>query len=149
MDGATGANNPINYLWTEAGDIWGDGEGLGEARVKCLVSIGTDLPSLVSFGPDVAGLAKALKALSTDTEATASVFQKHHSKLFANGHAFRFNVTAGLESVGLHEVKRWDDIAAATRAYIREEDIFVKLKKCASMLQERECKTSLLLPKLR
>ncbi|KAH6623956.1 acyl transferase/acyl hydrolase/lysophospholipase, partial [Chaetomium tenue] len=138
VDGATGANNPIKYLWTEAGDIWGGGEGLDEARVKCLVSIGTGLPSLVSFGPDVAGLAKALKAISTDTEATASVFQKHHSKLFAKGHAFRFNVTAGLQSVGLHEVEKWDDIAAATRAYIQEDDTFMKLKKCALMLQERE-----------
>ncbi|KAK3299555.1 uncharacterized protein B0H64DRAFT_371884 [Chaetomium fimeti] len=137
VDGATGANNPINYLWTEAGDVWGDGEGLDVARVKCLVSIGTGSPSLVPFGPDVAGLAKALKAISTDTEATASVFQKHHSKLFANGYAFRFNVAAGLESVGLHEVEKWNDIAAATRAYIQEEDTFIKVKKCALMLQER------------
>ena len=140
VDGATGANNPINYLWSEAGDVWGDGEGLDAARVKCLVSIGTGLPSSVPFGPDVAGVARALKAISTDTEVTASVFQKHHSKLFTNGQAFRFNVVTGLESIGLQEVEKWEDIAAATRAYIQEQDTFIKLKKCALMLQERQCK---------
>ncbi|KAI1375915.1 hypothetical protein F4677DRAFT_105345 [Hypoxylon crocopeplum] len=138
VDGATGANNPINYLWSEAGDIWGDGGGLDAARVKCLVSIGTGTPALVPFSPDPAGIAKALKAISTDTEVTASMFQKHHSKLFKNGQAFRFNVTSGLESVGLQEVGKWDEIGAATRAYIQEEDTFVKLKKCALELQQRQ-----------
>jgi hypothetical protein len=143
VDSATGANNPINYLWLEAGDVWSDGEGLDEHRVRCLVSIGTGSPSLVPFGPDVASVAKALKAISADTEVTASVFQKHHSKLFTNGNAFRFNVVAGLESVGLQEVDRWEDIAAATRAYIEEQEAFMTLKKCALMLQERQCKTFL------
>jgi hypothetical protein len=142
VDGATGANNPVNYLWSEAGDVWGDGEGLEEHRVMCLVSVGTGSPSLVPFGPDVASVAKALKAISTDTEVTASMFQKHHSKLFTNGNAFRFNVVAGLESVGLHEVAKWEDIAAATRAYIEEQETFIKLKRCALMLQERQCKVS-------
>ncbi|GAB1318511.1 hypothetical protein MFIFM68171_08721 [Madurella fahalii] len=51
IDGATGANNPVNYLWSEAGDIWGDGKGLDESLVQCLVSIGTRKPDLGPLAP--------------------------------------------------------------------------------------------------
>jgi predicted acylesterase/phospholipase RssA len=139
VDGATGANNPVNYLWSEADDVWGHGDGLDTAKVKCLVSIGTGVPALTSFDSDIPGIVKSLKAISTDTEETASMFQKHHSKLFQSGNAFRFNVMKGLETVGLQEIKKWNEIKAATQLYIQEEETFVKLKKCALMLQERGC----------
>ncbi|OIW22746.1 hypothetical protein CONLIGDRAFT_687165 [Coniochaeta ligniaria NRRL 30616] len=137
VDGAAGANNPVNYLWSEAGDVWGDGGGLNASKVRCLVSIGTGTPASAPFGPDIAAIARALKTISTDTEETAHMFQKHHSKLFQAGHAFRFNVAAGLEHVGLHEVQKWDDIKTATRVYMQAEDNFVKLRQCALVLQDR------------
>lgn len=145
VDGATGANNPVNELWSEAGDIWGDGGGLDPSKVQSLVSIGTGTPASVAFGPDVAGLSRALKAISTETEMTASTFQKHHSKLFQAGRAFRFSVVAGLEHVGLHEVEKWDEIKASTNAYMQAEDTFIKLRQCALMLKERQCRLSLLI----
>jgi hypothetical protein len=145
VDGATGANNPVNELWSEAGDIWGDGGGLDPSKVQCLVSIGTGTPASVAFGPGVAGLGRALKAISTETEMTASTFQKHHSKLFQAGRAFRFNVVAGLEHVGLHEVEKWDEIKASTNAYMQAEDTFIKLRQCALMLKEHQCRLSLLI----
>ena len=139
VDGATGANNPIAYLWTEAGDVWGGGNGLFEADIKCVVSIGTGIPSLTAFGPDLIQVGKALKAISIDTEETADSFQKQHTKLFQEGKAFRFNVTKGLENIGLEDTSKWKEIKAATRLYIQTEDTFVRLKKCALNLQEREC----------
>ncbi|KAI0413294.1 hypothetical protein F5X98DRAFT_352301 [Xylaria grammica] len=137
VDGATGANNPVNYLWSEAGDVWGNGDELDPVNVKCLVSIGTGVPALTSFGSDIPGIAKALKAISTDTEETANLFQQHHSKLFKNGNAFRFNVSKGLEAVGLQEVEKWSQIKGATLSYIQQEQTFVNLRKCALMLQQR------------
>ncbi|KAI1389529.1 acyl transferase/acyl hydrolase/lysophospholipase [Hypoxylon trugodes] len=88
VDGATGANNPTNLLWSEAGDIWGHGSGLGLANVRCLVSIGTGVPALTSFGPDLPGLKSALQAIATDTEQTANSFQRDHTELFQKGKAF-------------------------------------------------------------
>jgi predicted acylesterase/phospholipase RssA len=139
VDGATGANNPVNYLWSEAAEIWGDEGTLDPSRVHCLISIGTGFPAHASFGPNVASIAKALKVISTDTEVTANVFQKHHASLFDDGRAFRFNVPAGLEHVGLHEVDQWDQIKISTRAYMQVEDTLAKLGKCASILQLRHC----------
>jgi predicted acylesterase/phospholipase RssA len=139
VDGATGANNPINYLWAEAGDIWGGGNGLDPSEIKCLVSIGTGVPALTPFDASVAGIVKALKAISTDTEESADLFQKHHTSLFQENVAFRFNVVPVLENVGLEEVQKWNDIKAVTDSYIQTEDTQIKMRRCALNLQERVC----------
>jgi hypothetical protein len=141
VDGATGANNPINYVWAEAGDIWGDGEGLDMSEIKCLVSIGTGVPALSPFEPSISGVAKALKAIATDTEETADLFQKQHTKLFQLNKAFRFNVIKGLEGVQLQEIEKWDAIKTATYAYIQTEDARIKIRQCSLNLQERVCKS--------
>lgn len=43
-DVATGANNPVRHLWTEAADKWCS-LPLDES-VRCLVSIGTGEPAM-------------------------------------------------------------------------------------------------------
>jgi predicted acylesterase/phospholipase RssA len=50
VDGATGANNPVPQLWDQARQL-GRPE-LFEGQVKCLVSIGTGIPSLTPFKDD-------------------------------------------------------------------------------------------------
>lgn len=139
VDGATGANNPISQLWAEAKDIWGEDGANFEEKVKCLVSIGTGMPSLVPFTDKLAQLGKALIAIATDTEEQAGRFQKDHSNLYQTNRAYRFNVLRGLENVGLEEKSKWNEIKAATRAYIQTEDVFVKMKRCGISLREREC----------
>jgi predicted acylesterase/phospholipase RssA len=54
VDGATGANNPVYELWNEAQDIW-PSKSL-EDKIKCLVSIGTGVPSLTPFRADPIGI---------------------------------------------------------------------------------------------
>jgi predicted acylesterase/phospholipase RssA len=139
VDGATGANNPVQYMWTEAGDIWGIQDRHLEDEVCCLVSIGTGIPSLQAFGPGFADIAKALKDIATDTEEEADLFQKHYTKLFQTSRAFRFNVKQGLEKIGLEEVEKWGEMKAATRKYIQTEEVHVQVKTCALNLQEQEC----------
>lgn len=139
VDGATRANNPISYLWTEAGDNWGLHDGDLEKNIKCLVSIGTGIPSLKPFGPEFLQIGKALKEIATDTEEEAGLFQEHHTTLFQTKRAFRFNVIRGLEDIGLEQVSKWGAIKAATRAYVRSEDVFVRLEECALNLRQREC----------
>jgi hypothetical protein len=139
VDGATGANNPIQYLWTEASDGWDRRNAPLEDHIKCIVSIGTGIPSLQSFGPGLKQVANALEAIATDTEVEADLFRKHHTELFKSNRAFRFNVIRGLEDVGLEEVEKWGMIKAATRVYVQTEEVHVRIKACALNLQEREC----------
>ncbi|KAJ5585584.1 uncharacterized protein N7459_005384 [Penicillium hispanicum] len=138
VDGATGANNPVQEIWTEAADVWGLQHGQLEENVKCLVSIGTGIPSLSAFGPGLREVAQALKSIATETEATADMFRKQHTGLFQSGKAFRFNVVRGLETIGLEETSKWGAIKAATRNYVQTEEVRVEIKKCAANLQERE-----------
>ena len=55
VDGATGANNPINQVCAEAGDVWKSDEPL-ENSLQVLVSIGTGLPSVEAFGNTLAAI---------------------------------------------------------------------------------------------
>lgn len=139
VDGATGANNPIQHMWSEAADVWGLQDNQLENNIKCLVSIGTGIPSLEAFGPGLLDVAKALKSISLETETTAGIFRKLHTQLFQSDKAFRFNVVRGLENIGLEEASQLGAIKAATRNYVQMEEVRVDIKKCASNLQEREC----------
>lgn len=75
-------------------------------------------------------------------------FQLQHKPLFIQPgrRAFRFNVSQGLEQVGLEEESKAPVIEAATRQYIALEENFVALEACASILQNQPlCKLSLAL----
>lgn len=138
IDGATtGANNPVCVLWNQAQDIWGP-EPLGE-NVKCLVSIGTGVPSPKQFCGDVFNISAALIALATDTEQTAESFRRDKSYLDDDGRYFRFNVLHGLEDVGLEESKKKEEIAVATRNYVTTQAVFRQMQACGNNLSGREC----------
>jgi len=142
VDGGTGANNPIQELWAESADCFSTGSEWNlENHVHCLVSIGTGKPCLTAFGTSLLKneVGHALVAIATNTDKIADTFQKHHSNLYSERRAFRFNVLQGLENVGLEEASKISDIEAATRRYIQTEDTFVSLKACAANLKEREC----------
>ncbi|RKL23426.1 hypothetical protein BFJ72_g14493 [Fusarium proliferatum] len=78
------------------------------SRLRCLVSIGTGVP--------------ALKPSSLDDE----------------GRYYRFNVSRGLEDVGLAESKKQREIAAATGRYVASQDVFGQMKACANGLARRQ-----------
>ena len=142
IDGATGANNPIFQLWNEAEDIWGeedDGFRL-EDHIRCLVSIGTGLPSMSPFEDDVLHISKTLGEIATNTQREADLFHRHHAKLFQLCRAFRFNVDQGLEGIGLQEASKLNKIITSTRAYLETESTFQNVKKCAENLKSRQCK---------
>jgi hypothetical protein len=79
VDGATGANNPIYQLWAEATSIYRPCDGWKlEDDLKCVVLIGTGIPSSKPFGPGIGGVAKTLMAIATAAENTAEQFQRQH-----------------------------------------------------------------------
>jgi len=139
QDGATGANNPVYQVWSESRDIWGS-EGSLEDNLQCLVSIGTGISTVKSFGGNLAAIGKTLKDLATETEKTADNFLRQYTELHTDHRYFRFNVLSGLEGIGLQESKKRSQIVTATRRYLASEENKKQLEFCAMSLQSRECK---------
>jgi hypothetical protein len=137
VDRATGANNPVRELWDQAQLAWGP-EPL-EGKVKCLVSIGTGVPSLKPFKDDVLHIGETLVAIATETEQTAERFRRERALLDSTGRYYRFNVVRGLEEIGLEEAKKVKEIAAATRRYISSQEVHRQMKACAGSITGREC----------
>lgn len=138
LDGATGANNPIEELWTEARDVWSNDEDWRlEDNIDCLISLGTGMPSMTPFDDSAFSIHRTLAEIATECEKTTEDFRRRFSS--ARGWFFRFNVP-GLERVGLEEGKKKDVIIGATRHYIQTELIMRELQRCGKALKERTCK---------
>lgn len=137
VDGATGANNPVWEVWNQAQLLWGP-QPL-ENKIKCLVSIGTGIPSLKPFRDDVLHIGETLVSIATETEQTAERFRRDKSHLEDSGQYYRFNVDRGLEEIGLEESKKRKEIAAATRRYIASQGVFKQMQACADNMARREC----------
>lgn len=135
-DGATGANNPVRELWTEAGDVWHHIGSLNTS-VKCIVSVGTGQSGVPEFGDSLVDVAKALKQLAVETERTAEKFSQEHSDLVSEGRYFRLNAGRALQGIGLEEAAKVPEIAGATRAYLSSEAVADLIQRCANSLRER------------
>jgi hypothetical protein len=110
-----------------------------ENNVKCLVSVGTGIPSLKPFRDDVFHIGETLLAIATETEQTAERFHRDKSYLDNSGRYYRFNVAHGLEGIGLEESKKSKEIAAATRRYIESQHVFKQMQACGDNLTGKEC----------
>ena len=137
VDGATGANNPVWEVWSQVQMVWG--QQSVEGRIKCLVSIGTGIPSLKPFRDDVFHIGETLVAIATETEQTAEKFRRDKMHLDNTGRYYRFNVAHGLEEIGLEESKKRKEIAAATRRYVGSQDVLKQMQACAGNVSGREC----------
>ena len=98
----------------------------------CIVSIGTGQSPLTSWGDNALEVIGTLKGLATETEKT-----ENRSRMSLRGRKwsnlyFRFNVERGLEKIGLEEHNKNAELAAATRAYLDNDDI---RKRIASFLE--------------
>ena len=58
-------------MWNEAQDMWPS--GLLEDKVKCLVSIGTGVPSLKPFKDDLVSIGQSLLVIATDGKDSGEV----------------------------------------------------------------------------
>lgn len=131
--GAIGANNPVWEVWNHAQLTWGP-EPI-ESKVKCLFSIGTGVPS---YKNDMRHLREALSAIAISSERRAEHFQQDKLQFDKNGQYYRFNMTAGLENVGLDDSSNKERIEAATWYYIKSR-IFIEMQICADKLAGRAC----------
>ena len=132
IDGGIGANNPIYELWNEAQGVWPGGSL--EDKVECLISIGTGMPSLHSFGRQIPKILKSFAKIATDTKDVANKFYDDKAKLVGEKRYYRFNVQHGLEKIGLEESSKISSIASVTAAYIASGPVYGQIKACAEII---------------
>ncbi|PGH11415.1 hypothetical protein AJ79_04916 [Helicocarpus griseus UAMH5409] len=138
VDGALGANNPVDEVWNEAQNIWCAEDGALEPLVKCFVSIGTGSPGTFPMNEAILKvLAKDMVKMATQTERTAELFQARHRGLCDQKRYFRFNVAQGLQAVGLEEYKKEGLLEAATDDYLTSTDQKFRLRDCVQHLKEK------------
>lgn len=137
IDGALGANNPVNEVEGEASDIWCAETADLKPLVKCFVSIGTGAPGKKAIEDNIVQLlSKTMVALATETEMTAETFVARWRGHFDEGRYFRFNVHQGLQAVGLAEYEEQGVIEAATDEYLRSQEQKFRLRDCTRTLHE-------------
>jgi predicted acylesterase/phospholipase RssA len=141
VHGSTRVNNPIWEVWNQAQLIWGPQALVG--RIKCIVSIGTGVPSLKIFRDGAFHIGETLVSIAEDTEQIAERFRRDKSHLGDNGQYYRFNVDRGLEEIRYEESNKPKEIGAATRRYLSTQDVWKKMQACADNMAGRECKSSL------
>ena len=130
-DGATECNNPIEHLLEEAVDIWPGAQN----RLACIVSIGTGKPKLEAFGKNLIEIGKTLIRISTDAERMVDQFQRlSHSRGFEDIY-YRFNVSQGLEDVGLESYDQQGKIWAAAHHYLNDYVVKQQCKALATSFQ--------------
>lgn len=137
--GALGRNNPIEFVWQEAQNIWCPDDGRLDPMVKCLVSIGTGNPGSTSVGEGAKDFFKTLKDIATESEITAARSLSQHRGLLELQRYFRYNVEQGLQGVGLEEYRKQATIETATRTYLANEMQKGSLRRCAKNLVLKQC----------
>ena len=129
VDGATGVNNPVEEAYQEARLLWPGRD------IECLISLGTGDQGVQAFGTsNMVAIVETLKRISTETAETAEQFQKTVLERSLQGKYYRFNVIHGLESIGLEEYQQQPRIAAATKGYLSETEIFHKIGQLAAIM---------------
>lgn len=139
VDGALGANNPVDEIEGEASDIWCKETGDLKPLVKCFISIGTGNPGKKAIKDKMLGfLSKTLVRISTETEETAKKFIARWRDHYDAKRYFRFNVDQGLQGVGLAEYIERAKIEAATEFYLADQAQVFRVRDCIQNLTQKE-----------
>ena len=130
---ATVADSPLQYLWDEASHLWCDPL---EVQIQCLVSIGTRAPTSKS-NRGIIGLADTLFRNPIGSKQTANAYEEDLSQLKNSDRYFQFNLDRCLDGVGLGNNSKFNRIVSATGTFIRSDDVYSNLKRCATKLADK------------
>ncbi|KAH7205628.1 acyl transferase/acyl hydrolase/lysophospholipase [Fusarium oxysporum] len=134
VDGALGANNPVDQVEEEAREIWCPNTGNLQPLVKCFVSIGTGKLPTYNIHDRIDKFIAALAKMATDVEKTAEASMKRWRQNLDQGRYFRFNVDHGLQTVGMKEYKKKGEIQAATYKYLNSQVQSSSVQRCVDNL---------------
>ncbi|KAH6889761.1 hypothetical protein B0T10DRAFT_40027 [Thelonectria olida] len=139
VDGALGANNPVDEVEGEARDIWCPISGDLKPLVKCFISIGTGNPKMKRVEDRIDKfVSSALVGLATETADTAEKFVRRWGQGYEDHSIFRFNVDRGLEAVGLAEFQHTATIKVATSNYLEGQAQISQLRHLANNLKQKQ-----------
>ena len=135
-DGGLRNNNPIQALKIEARKIWPSEQ---EFPFGVFVSIGTGEQVPEDLGPGIGPLAKALGSIATDSRKRSIEFKVNNPDLQKSDRLFRFNVSHGMEKVGLENWQMKATMESATERYLNEDDgeVSDKMERCAIRVAEK------------
>jgi len=152
LDGALGANNPVQVLAKEARNIWGTGEKWRlEDNLRCLVSIGTGVPSIEEFGKSIPQVADSLVKIATDCDDVHQAFMADHPEMCKQGEArlyYRFSVPRGMGDIGLESTEKIGAIIATTRLYLSLDEVGRELDWASQRLDAGQYKEASMLQNL-
>ncbi|KAL4723008.1 hypothetical protein ACLX1H_010249 [Fusarium chlamydosporum] len=134
VDGAFGANNPVEQVEDEATEIWCSETGNIKPLVKCFISIGTGNMGTYDINDRVDKFVATLGKMYTDAERTAEASMSRWRQHYDQGRYFRFNVENGLKSVGMKEYRKKGEIQGATYRYLDGQAQSLRLRKCIENL---------------
>ncbi|KAK3942068.1 hypothetical protein QBC46DRAFT_84908 [Diplogelasinospora grovesii] len=139
VDGALGANNPVEHVEREASDIWCPDTGHLMPLVKCFLSVGTGHLGKKALADKLFKfLSRTLPAIVTETEETEGRFIARWRKLYDEKRYLRFNVDHGLEGVGLAEFKEQGTIDMATESYLDHQSQKFRVRDCVINLKQKQ-----------
>ncbi|XWW96507.1 hypothetical protein V2A60_004482 [Cordyceps javanica] len=139
VDGALGANNPVEQVEREASDIWCADTAELMPQVKCFLSIGTGhLGTKAIEEKMVKLLSKTLVRMVTETEQTEARFIARWRQHYDLKRYFRFNVDHGLEGVGLEEYDQQGTMEAATESYLDHTAQITRVRDCVLNLKQKQ-----------
>ncbi|XWW94394.1 hypothetical protein V2A60_002337 [Cordyceps javanica] len=139
VDGALGANNPVEQVEREASDIWCADTAELMPQVKCFLSIGTGhLGTKAIEDKMVKLLSKTLVGMVTETEQTEARFIARWRQHYDLKRYFRFNVDHGLEGVGLDEYDQQGTMEAATESYLEHIARTTRVRDCVLNLKQKQ-----------
>lgn len=139
VDGALGANNPVDEVESEASNIWCPDTRDPKPLVKCFISIGTGNPGKKALEDNLLKfLSKTLVDIATETEKTAIKFIERWAQHFDGRRYFRFNVHQGLQDVGLAECQQQGAIEAATDEYLDDQEQRFRVRDCVLNLKQKQ-----------
>ncbi|OQV09068.1 hypothetical protein CLAIMM_13246 [Cladophialophora immunda] len=137
VDGAIGANNPVNQVEEEAADIWCEDTGRLQPIVKCFISVGTGHADFTTIkNSSLRSVAHSIEKVATETKATDNEFTGRWREHLDTRY-FRFNVEEGLHSVRLAEYKQEAVIDAGTRLYLDGHGVKRKVRACVQNLRQK------------
>ncbi|KAK0508575.1 hypothetical protein JMJ35_008851 [Cladonia borealis] len=142
VDGALGANNPVDEVEGEASNIWCSETGDLKPLVKCFISIGTGNPGTKAVEDKMLRfLSKTLVDIVTETENTERRFIAKWRQHYDEKRYFRFNIEQGLQRVRLAEYQEEGSIEAATENYLNHQGQKFRVRDCVLNLREKQNKT--------
>lgn len=146
VDGAFGANNPIEEVEQEAADIWSPTTRDLKPLMKCIVSIGTGEPGQKALDDNlVQFLTQTLVRMATKPEGLERRFMARWTKEYNEKRYFRFNVEQGLQDVRMTEYDKQGLIETVTHDYLHHAVQKSRIRDCVMNLVDKSGQCNFLL----